>query len=403
MNENNVNFMLNFYLPNYKNAEMQDKREYYSSRKYNDYIKYVDTGIKDLKNIDYVEYANNSTKSSGVFNADGKMSKEQIADMRKNLRETKSVIWSAVISFEEKFGLKWCNNHEQAEHLLQKELPKFFKSCGLKPDNMIWFAGLHENTDNRHVHLIFFEKEAIRNVKGKKAYSIGKLSLRAINNLKANLELSATDYEAREIKIRTDLTKSFKEEINEVSNLKLKSMLLNLAKELPKTGHTYYDCEQMQELKNDVDNISNYIINHNPKIKGYKDDFDDVVFEKQELIDNYCSRNHCKNLEPTINEKIMNDIYRRLGNDVIKKAKKLQATELERIKLNAIYKSEKQAQKKKLLYQIEQCMKLDLIIEYEAIKAFQEYMYRLEVAHIKQLIEQGYLSIDDVHLEQVMY
>ena len=180
-------------------------------------------------------------------------------------------------------------------------------------------------------------------------------------------------------------------------------MLLNLAKELPKTGHTYYDCEQMQELKNDVDNISNYIINHNPKIKGYKDDFDDVVFEKQELIDNYCSRNHCKNLEPTINEKIMNDIYRRLGNDVIKKAKELQATELERIKLNAIYKSEKQAQKKKLLYQIEQCMKLDLIIEYEAIKAFQEYMYRLEVAHIKQLIEQGYLSIDDVHLEQVMY
>ena len=48
----NVNFMLEFCLPNYpNNPEMQDKRKFYSSNKYNDYMKYIDTGIKDLKNI----------------------------------------------------------------------------------------------------------------------------------------------------------------------------------------------------------------------------------------------------------------------------------------------------------------------------------------------------------------
>ena len=47
----NVNFMLEFCLPNYpNNPEMQDKRKFYSSNKYNDYMKYIDTGIKDLKN-----------------------------------------------------------------------------------------------------------------------------------------------------------------------------------------------------------------------------------------------------------------------------------------------------------------------------------------------------------------
>ena len=58
----NVNFMLDFLLPKYEDEAKQDQRNYYSSNKYNDYVKYVETGIKDLKNLDYVEYANNNTK-----------------------------------------------------------------------------------------------------------------------------------------------------------------------------------------------------------------------------------------------------------------------------------------------------------------------------------------------------
>ena len=185
----NVNFMLDFLLPHYEDQAKQDQRNYYSSNKYNDYVKYVETGIKDLKNLDYVEYANNDTKSSGIFNENGKLDRTDIANLRKDLRETQSVIWSAVISFEEKFGKKWCSNYEQAQYILQSELPKFFKNAGLKPENMEWFAGLHENTDNRHIHLIFFEKEPIRNVKGKKKFSIGKLPLNAMEKFKAEIEL----------------------------------------------------------------------------------------------------------------------------------------------------------------------------------------------------------------------
>ena len=34
----NVNFMLNYYLPHYEDEAKQDERNYYSSRKYNDYV-----------------------------------------------------------------------------------------------------------------------------------------------------------------------------------------------------------------------------------------------------------------------------------------------------------------------------------------------------------------------------
>ncbi len=397
----NVNFMLEFYLHEYKNnPTMQDKRTYYSSNKYNDYIKYVSTGIQDLKNIDYVEYANNRTKSSGIFNQNGKLNREQIATLRKDLRATKSPIWSGVVSFEEKFGMTWCNNHEQAEHILQSELPKFFKRAGLKPENMEWFAGLHENTDNRHIHLIFFEKGPIRkNLKtGGKMFSIGKLSNIAIDEFKANMELCATDYKAREIKIRTGLTKSFKEEINDISKLKLRSMLLTLANELPAIGETYYNANNMNTLRPQVDEISKYIISHNPKIKEYKNDFDDIVKEKDEVAFNYCKRNGYPNPTESVGDKMMKDIYRRLGNEVIKKAQELKTSETERLNFNAKYKVQKRLQKQKLLDQLEECLYLNSRCEYEAIKAFQDYMKTLDEMRIKTMIEQGLICENDLEM-----
>ncbi len=394
----NVNFMLDFLLPHYEDQAKQDQRNYYSSNKYNDYVKYVETGIKDLKNLDYVEYANNDTKSSGIFNENGKLDRTEISSLRKDLRETQSVIWSAVISFEEKFGKKWCSNYEQAQNILQKELPKFFKNAGLKPENMEWFAGLHENTDNRHIHLIFFEKKPLRNVKGKKAFSIGKLPLNAMDRFKAEIELCATDYKAREIKIRTQLKKSMREEQNEISNIKLKEMLLEIANELPENSPNFYNSAGMEKLHSKIDYISNYIINHDKNILSYKLDFDDIVKEKDEMIKNYCRRNDCKYPTESVGDKMMRDLYRRLGNIIIEKAKDVKFAEIERLKLDARYKYQKQMQRKKLLKLFDECIYLSMKYSYEAIKAFQDFMRKLEEIHIKQLIEEGVLDAEDFQI-----
>lgn len=390
----NVVYKQEFFLPHYEDEKMQDKRNYYSSNKYSDYLKYIATGIDELQKLDFVEYSNNNSKSSGIFNQNGKMSKQDIANVRKDLRETQSVIWSGVISFEEKFGLKWCNNFEQAYNVVKTELPKYFKRAGLKADNIEWFAGLHENTDNRHIHIIFFEKGPERIKGNKKIFSRGYISDKAMDFFKANLELAATDLKAREIKARTNLTKSFNEQINDISGLKMKFMLLDFANKFPENGHLYYNSENMQNLKSQVDNITNYIIKHNPNIALYKDDFDELVKEKDDKVNSYCRRNGHDKPSESVGDKMMNDIYRRLGNIVIESAKNLKTHEAQRTKLNAKNLVEKRMQKSKLKRELDECLYLNSKIEFEAIKAFQDYMNKLEEMHIKTLIEQGILSSD---------
>ena len=397
----NVNFMLEFCLPNYpNNPEMQDKRKFYSSNKYNDYMKYIDTGIKDLKNIDFVEYSNNNSKSSGIFNQDGKMNKKQIALTREYLRETESVIWSGVVSFEERFGLNWCNNFEQVKNIMQSELPKFFKRAGLNPDNIEWFAGLHENTDNRHIHLIFFEKQPQRLTDNGKGYSMGKLSCLAMDEFKANMELCATDFKAREIRIRTNLIKEANEVFNEVSSLKLKSMLVKLSNNFPPEGHLYYNSENMAHLQPQIDKISDYILKHNYRIKKEKSYFDDALKEKQDTIDKYCKRNGYKQTS-TIGDQMQKDLYRRIGGIVIKQALEVKKLEFERTQLNAKYKMEKAKQRQKLSQLLDQCIYLNRLVEYEAIHSFQEFMRNLEEVHFKRLKEEG-LIIDDGGYEMEM-
>ena len=81
----NVVYMQEFVLPHYEDEKMQDKRNYYSSNKYSDYLKYIATGIDELQKLDFVEYSNNNSKSSGIFNQDGQMSKQDIGDVRPGL------------------------------------------------------------------------------------------------------------------------------------------------------------------------------------------------------------------------------------------------------------------------------------------------------------------------------
>lgn len=264
---------------------------------------------------------------------------------------------------------------------------------------MEWFAGLHENTDNRHIHLVFFEKEPIRNVKGKKAFSIGKLPLNAMDMFKVEIELCATDYKAREIKIRTDLTKSLREAQNEISSSKFKDMLIDLADNLPEQTPNFYNSLGMEKLHSKIDYISNYIINHDKNILSYKQDFDDICKEKDEMIKNYCRRNDCKYPTESVGDKMMKDLYRRLGNIIIEKAKDVKFAEIERMKLDARYRYQKQMEKNKRKQLFNECLYLSMKCNYEAIKAFQDYMRKLEEIHIKRLIEEGVLDAEDFHFE----
>ena len=386
---NLVNFFVNYYNPKNSSDEAIENRKYYSSNKAKDYINYISTGIADMKKMDYVAYMKDKEKSYGLFNQDGLISSEYTKGLRERLRVTNSVIWDCLITFEEKFGKTWCNSFEQAYELLKTELPKFFKRAGLKPDNIEWFAGLHENTDNRHIHLCFFEKEPqrIRPRKKGKYFSIGKLPLPAILECKANLEFSATDYKARMRANRLLIEEHTKERLRQKSGLVLQSKLLSLAEHFPKSGHLYYHSENMASLRPEIDSITNYLIKKNFELQCAFADFKELAKEKDEKFAHYCKRNKVK--QPySFEKKYTQDIYRRIGNKVIIAALNIRDSNAKRLKLNAQIKSQKYAQKKGLFDQIVECMEISKKVDFEIMRAFQDYMEKLESIRYSQLVEQ---------------
>ena len=133
-----------------KNAKEIQRRDFLSCNGSYNYLSYVDTGAENKLPKDYAEYVGNNEKSCGVFTKDGLLSDKQKRYLRKQLRETKSCILDCVISFREEFGNEYCRDYEQAYKFLVKELPKFFKRAGLDKDNIVWYAGLHENTFTFH-------------------------------------------------------------------------------------------------------------------------------------------------------------------------------------------------------------------------------------------------------------
>ena len=169
MSPPNVLIRLKYYKPedaelspdNPINQRKIKNRNYYSSKQSNgeDYMKYMDKGAKAGEVYDYMSYAGNEEKSSGVFGKDGLLTEEQKKEIRKSLRITKSVIWDMIISFTEEYGNERIKSYEDALEVVRKNLPKFFKNNGMQDENVVWFAGMHENTDNKHIHVCFFEKE----------------------------------------------------------------------------------------------------------------------------------------------------------------------------------------------------------------------------------------------------
>ena len=390
---NNVNFFVKYISPNANTEETKENRTYYSSNKSKDYMNYVMTGIENMKKMDYMEYMNNKEKTYGIFNQNGIMNSDERKRVRSALRKTKSNIWDCLITFTEDFGKKWCDSFEQAYNLVSTELPKFFKRCGLNPDNIEWFAGLHQNTDNRHIHISFFEKEAqrIRPNQKKKMFSIGTLPKHTILEFRPILELAATDFKAKEILARKLVQDRIKEDLEEKSKYTIHNKLLNIANQFPKTGSLAYESENMLSLRSDINDLINYLIKKDDTCKQYKDDFINLAKYKDEMFASYCQRNGYK--QPlTFEQKYMQDLYRRIGNIVIKTAKELKAEDIERLKLDAKYRAQKIAQKKKFWAQLDYALYLSMKVNYEIIKAFQDFLEMMERARYQILVEQGIIE-----------
>ena len=297
-------------------------REFYSSNMDDDYLSYIDKGIKTTKVRDYVAYAGDDEKSSGIFSANGLLSKEEKKELREELRETKSTIWDYVISFEEKYGKENCYSWQKAKDLLAKTLPGYFKSIGLDPEKTVWYAGLHENTDNRHIHLSFFQKEptAYDRKSKTRVYRRGKIPIAKINGLKVAIErhyLEPVEGVARVRKLMVEETKKSVTGSYTRDSESFKFLVRKLAEEIPLTGDLGYESANMDGCRSDIDAATDLVMENEciaPKWKEVLDEAD----ERDRKMTLICCR---QKIDPTpylYRPVFVKDIKRRMGNALIK-------------------------------------------------------------------------------------
>ena len=343
---NNVIVKLRFYQTKEHytdNLEMAEHRDFVSCQDSYSYLNYVHTGASENVSSDYEQYIANKEKSFGAFNQDGLLNDEQKLDLRHQLQTTQSVIWDMIISFREDFGDEYCRDYDQAYKFLKKELPKFFNRAGLYSDNIVWYAGLHENTENKHIHISFFEKEPLYfDNGGKLKYHSGTISKDLLIATKFTFEKALTKPTAQILKARKDMLYSYNALMSRTDMArKLKRLLLNLYTILPKDGRHSYNSENMLRVKKDVDGVTEVILTKNTQTRDTYWEFENALKKFEEWKDE-------RNYKEGSNYK--KDLFRRLGNITIDTAIELGKLheELEKLDIKtAQYKAYKKAMRQR--------------------------------------------------------
>lgn len=398
----NVNFMIG-YVPCLDGLGLNHplvkryygERQFYSCQdpSYN-YVGYVNNGSE--KKLDFVEYSGNKEKSTGVFDSNGICSKERIKELKNGLKNTKSVVWHGLITFEEMFGKTNCNSYAKAYELMKSEFPKFLKMAGFDPKNIEWFAGFHTNTEHRHIHFSFYEKEPTRHRKNHNelCFSHGKIPLNAIEKMKINTELHLTNISSKIAGKRNELTKEFNRAIK---TKRMRKNMWDFIKRiiiiLPSSGRISYDSDNMLFLRNKIDYLVDLMIKQDDKTNAVFRSFLTLLSDKDESIRRMCEANKINPDKVVLMDKYRGDLYRRLGNQVIKNILDIRS-ELKQFEFQTNNRlAKKRIQRRKNEYLFEKSLYLSEKVQREAMNYFQEHMRVLKEMEIKVLIEQGVIEL----------
>lgn len=214
----------------YKNHTKSIKRV----RKMFDY--YTNEEKRAMTMFDYYTGKLNKEKTMNLVTEKGTFASETEIEKRKKLAVKyleNSNLWQGVLSFNNDYLTQNIDIHKLEKELATNILPKFFRKCGFKDVNKMFYQlSLHTDTDNLHFHFSFMEKDTnYIYTKNKVGYRrCGELSPNEINFLK-----SQVIHTIEKEKIYTPLLKETNKDIEELKkyfNPKEKNYLLRNKKDL---------------------------------------------------------------------------------------------------------------------------------------------------------------------------
>ena len=200
------------------------------------YEYYTNEEKRAMSMFDYYDGSLTKDKPMNLILENGKFATKEEIEKRKNLSIKylqNSNLWQGVISFNNDYINQNIDIHVLEKELATKILPMFFKKCGFKDnDKMFYQLALHTDTDNLHFHFSFMEKEPnYIYSKNKVGYRrSGKLRQEEIDFLKAQIV-----HTIEKEKIYTPLLRETNKDIEELKkyfNPKEKNYLLKNHKDL---------------------------------------------------------------------------------------------------------------------------------------------------------------------------
>lgn len=364
------------------------ERKFYSCSGKQNYVSYINDGTKNK--LDYVAYSGDDEKSFGVFDQNGLLDKVQQAQLREKLRATKSNIWHGYISFTQEFGNEYMNGQEDAYRLIVTEFPKFLKRAGLNPDNITWYAGLHENTLHRHIHFSFFENEPMRFTSRErkcKQFSEGHIPNEILARFRVNIEQRLTNITG-ELKAARQRVTDIMQCVMFTPEHKLRltkqqqELVSEIAKRLPSDGRLSYASENMAFLRPQINQTVDAIIRSSrPLYEAFTAFFNSAVSydesTKKMLIAQKIPEKNWDGYLHT--DKVLEDMYRRLGNYVINTARVFKNKVKPAKNRDAVKRMKKQSAASLMTH----CLNLSAHAEREAMDFFREYMAKLKEEEFK--------------------
>ena len=157
------------------------------------YDYYTNEEKRAMSMYDYYTGNINKDKTMNLILENGKFASEKEVEKRKKLAVEylqDSNLWQGVLSFNNDYINENIDIHKLEQELATNILPMFFKKCGFKDkDKMFYQLALHTDTDNLHFHFSFMEKEPnYIYAKNKIGYRrTGKLKQSEIDFLKAQV------------------------------------------------------------------------------------------------------------------------------------------------------------------------------------------------------------------------
>lgn len=305
-------------------------------------LELLDKHLLDLSPSKEIEAEKENEILSGVFSKNKSIMTEtdldEVKDIVGKAQRNGSVYYQDVISFDTDFLIQNklydpktdTLDENRIQHASRKMMEQLFKDEHIEENNGYWFASIHRNTKHIHIHFGTVEHENRRQLVTTEIDGVvyyepkGKRKQKTLDHMKSTFAHSLVDRTSELSRIstlRNDLVQVIKEELKESREKKQPKevvLLREIYAGLPsnKKDWAYGSKRMPKETRNKIDQLTGLLMKDNPVFKEYRE----AVKEESEFQKGLYGDTTRDNKDYEKNQ--MNDMYKRMGNSLLKELKK---------------------------------------------------------------------------------